>query len=136
MYRHRRAFFAFIVALLVLGCEAYQRARQVKTIANMQTVAAIIEALQNRDPVLNAQQMRSAILRVNGGRDAWGTSIAYRLRVANGRSSYILVSAGSDRTFDVPDIGAYFLMPVHYSKRDSARDLVVRDGDEITLAGK
>jgi hypothetical protein len=125
------------MVLLLAGCGFYQRHQQIKTIVTLRAIATYVgDALERQNGHITESDVRRAINSVHAGRDAWGTQIAFRLRMIHDRSSYVLVSAGSDRSFDVPDLNVYFQMKTHDTKTDSRRDLVVRDGELITLAGK
>jgi len=126
------------LSLIVLtACGLYERHQQIKTVVTMRAIAMYVDdAIEHGKGSTTEAAMRTAIAAVDHGTDAWGTPIAFRINTMNGRTSYVLVSAGSDRSFDVRDLTVYFRMKVHDAKSDPRRDLVVRDGELITLAGK
>jgi len=72
---------------------------------------------------------------VQGGRDRWNHKFIYSSRQVGGSFSYVLISPGSDGRLEFPDL-AYFTMPETVTHDDPARDIVFRDGQRITLAGK
>jgi hypothetical protein len=123
--------------MVLTACGLYDRHQQIRTIVTMRAIATYLgDAIDSGKGSITEAAMRRTIDSVEHGKDAWGTPFAFRLNRINGRTSYVLVSAGSDGSFDVPDIGDYFRMAVHDTKSDPRRDLVIRDGELITLAGK
>lgn len=73
---------------------------------------------------------------VQGGRDRWNDKFIYSSRQVGGSFSYVLVSPGSDRRLESQDPGVYFAMPESEIHGNPARDIVFRDGNPVTLAGK
>ena len=127
-----------LLALALVGCgfyDAYQRAKQVRTYADLQTLARRIDQVFAEHP-LSSAEIEGILQEVNDGRDAWGNRFIFRSRVVRGKSSYLLISLGSDGRLDVEDASAYFSAPMSRVHGHSGRDLVFRDGQAVTLAGK
>jgi len=82
----------------------------------------------------NAATLSRAISGVYGGRDAWGNPIAVYMRPQP--QSYVLVSFGSDGRPDTTSTAEYFTMAKSDIVRQTARDIVFRDGKVITFGGK
>jgi len=122
--------------MLLMACGPYNQYQQTKTIANMRAITTRIDELRSRKGVLTENDVRSEVIRVGGGTDAWGTKLTYAIRRSANGDSYLLISAGSDRKFDVADPGVYFETEPREVWTDPARDLVFRNGELITLAGK
>lgn len=74
---------ALALLLLTGSCSRQlNRTRQVRTVADMQTIVAKIEALRGRSPVAlgDAATVRRLIASVASGRDAWGNEFQYSAR--------------------------------------------------------
>ncbi len=81
------------------------------------------------------QSIERAISAVVGGHDAWGRPVRVYVDESRGAFRYVLVSYGSDGT---PDMGArdYFQVPPSDVREQPRKDLIFRDGEMITFAGK
>jgi hypothetical protein len=123
------------LVLLTMSCRAHEQYHQIQTIANMRAITTSIDDLRDKGQPVNENDVREAIARVGNGRDAWGTPLAFRVR-SKKPLSYVLVSAGSDRKFELSDLNGYFAINVRDVRSDPRHDLVFKDGDLITLAGK
>lgn len=126
------AAFSLLLSL-AFSCKAYTKMRSVKTVASMQTVAAKIEQAHMRAGKINSHDLEAAVRAVNRGRDAWGTPLVYRLMPNN---DYILVSAGPNRRLDVNDVNEYVKRTPLDSRWRTVDDIVFRNGQQITKAGK
>ena len=82
----------------------------------------------------NAATLKRAISGVYGGRDAWGNPVAVYTKTQP--ASYVLVSFGSDGRPDTTTTAEYFTMAEDDIQRQTARDIVFRDGKVITFGGK
>jgi hypothetical protein len=121
---------------LLAGCAKLDRIKQVRTVADMQTIASKISAQGPSGRLLNDQEAIHALIRsVADGRDAWGNEYLYFTRASATGESYVLVSLGSDgkREYE-PD--TYFSLRETAIHGDAKRDIVFRDGHLVTLAGK
>lgn len=123
---------------LVVSCSKLDRVRQARTFADMQTIAGDIEALREREPgslgdPARIQRLISARAR---GRDAWHHEYLFLTRDTATGLSYVLVSMGSDGKSDVADPREYFSMPEQVIHDQPWRDIVFRDGQPVTRAGK
>jgi hypothetical protein len=130
--------FLLLLAFTLVDCgfyDAYQRAKQVRTFADLQTLARRFDQVL-AEHSLSSTEAESILQEVNDGRDAWGNPFIFRSKAARGKLSYLLISLGSDRRLDVKDADAYFTESMRRVHGDSRRDLVFRDGQAITLAGK
>jgi hypothetical protein len=112
--------------------------RQVRTVADMQTIVAGIEALRAQS--LSERQLpiavRREVLSVAKGQDAWHHDLVYLIRRKGSEFSYVLVSMGSDGKMDMAGSDVYFTMPEHMARAEPWEDIVFRDGHMITRAGK
>jgi hypothetical protein len=130
--------FLILLALTLVDCgfyDSYQRAKQVRTYADLQTLARRIDQVL-AEHSLSSAEAEGILQEVNDGRDAWGNRFIFRSKAVRGKFSYLLISLGSDRRLDVEDEGAYFTAPVSRVHGESEQDLVFRDGQAVTLAGK
>jgi hypothetical protein len=78
------------------------QAKEDLTRVNMQTLQKIIESYiaSEGQPPKSLQELRTANLLMGNILDSWGKSIRYE-RLSN--SSFRLISAGKDKTFDTED---------------------------------
>ena len=124
------------IGSLLVACRPYEQYRQTQTIANMQAIINLIDDATRAHRVPSKAVIDSCIHSVADGKDAWGNDFLIYFRTANGQWSYVLISRGSDGRLDSPNPAAYFAMTPHEVWSDPTRDIVVRDGDFITRAGK
>lgn len=127
-----------LLTLLLGACSAYDRIRQMRTFADMQTIVYQLEELRSRDARALADPVRvhDVLSRVAAGRDAWGTELIYYRKIAGKNISYVLVSLGSDRKPDAVNPEGYFSMSERIIHDEPWRDIVFRNGQPITRAGK
>lgn len=134
-----RHFPSFLLwALALTGCgfyDAYQRAKQIRTFTDLQTIARRIDQSIAEHSVSSAEA-EGILKEVNHGRDAWGNPFIFKSTSIRSKFSYLVISLGSDSQLDVRDSDAYFTVPKCRVHGKSQRDLVFRDGEAITLAGK
>ncbi len=129
-----------LLALLVSNCgafEAYSRAKQLRTFADMQVICGRIE-MEGRQlgRALSASELRTAVHAVNEGLDAWGNSFELEVRESRGTTDFVLVSRGSDGVLEHSSLADYFLLEARDIHGDSAADIVFRNGEAVTHAGK
>jgi hypothetical protein len=138
LIKMRHGLILLLLASLLIACGRLERIKQVRTVADMQTIVAKIEALRERAPsaISDTAQTRSLISSVAGGRDAWGNELLCFTKATATGVSYVLVSMGSDGKSDVADPQDYFTMPERTIHDEPWRDIVFRDGLTITRAGK
>ncbi len=77
----------------------------------------------------------SLVRSVNGGRDAWGHRFIFMSNNDHKNFAYVVVSTGSDGQLDMKK-GDYFTMKPVNVKGAWAKDIVFRNGEAVTLAGK
>lgn len=131
-----RMAFLGLATILCVSCSDYQRARQVRTFTDMQTIVVSIERMRSPQGELPAKaDILLEVSKVEQGRDAWGVELLLATRVGESTSSYVLVSFGSDGKPDMSE-DEYFNLERQYSIDDTRQDIVFRDGRPITLAGK
>jgi hypothetical protein len=126
-------------SLLMVSCSTdLDRIRQVRTVADMQTIAAKIEAVREKAPesLGGSSEVLHLISRVAGGRDAWGRELLFISKPAGRGFSYVLVSMGSDGKSDVAQPQDYFSMPEQIIHGAPWKDIVFREGHAVTRAGK
>jgi len=128
------------LALVLAACsvrDAYVRAKQVRTYADMQTIVSKIEQLRSSTAApLKEPQVQAILDSVAHGRDAWGHRFVFRSKPSRGGFSYILVSYGSDGKPDVSKPEEYFTLPESRIQGDGCKDIVFRDGMPVANAGK
>lgn len=124
------------LALLVLGCPAYDtyhRAKQIRTFTTLQEIAGAIEQRRNSDTPLDPQREVEAY----GGVDAWGNDIISVTKDGRGhRVSYVLISPGRDGVLDLDSLEDYFEVQPGSVAGDWDGDVVFRNGDPVWNAGK
>ena len=125
-----------IVAIVAAGSfavwHAVQRSRQVQSYVLLEMMGHAIERVPARERT--AETLYRAVGGVYGGRDAWGNPVAVHTK--SQPESYVLVSFGSDGRPDTTSTAAYFGMVESDIRRQTAHDIVLRDGKAITFAGK
>jgi Tfp pilus assembly protein PilE len=125
-----------IVAVVVVGAagvwRVVQRSRQVQSHALLQSMRDAVERVPASER--KAATLNRAISGVYGGRDAWGNAVAVYTQTQP--ASYVLVSFGSDGRPDTTSTAEYFTMAEGNIQRQTARDIVFRDGKVITFGGK
>lgn len=125
-----------IVAIVAVGAAAIwrgvQRSRQIQSYALLQSMRHAVERVPASER--NAETLKRAISGVYGGRDAWGNAVAVYTKTQP--ASYVLVSFGSDGRPDTTSTAEYFTMAEGNIQRQTARDIVFRDGKVITFGGK
>src|SRR6266540_495386 len=93
----KRIGTAVVVAMVVIsGCRVYNAAKQVRTVADMQGICALIEAEKEQHRPIDEAKIRMLVAKVAGGRDGWGNQILVATRGTAEGLSYVLVSKGSD----------------------------------------
>jgi hypothetical protein len=77
-----------------------------------------------------------SLLRDRGlDRDAWGREWIIVRNAEGNLPRFLIISAGADGKLDVPRAEDYFSTPVSDIHREPDRDIVIRDGAMVTLAG-
>jgi hypothetical protein len=125
-----------MVLISLAGCRAYNGAKQVRTIADMQSMCARIEDDKKRDRAIDDAKIKILVGQVASGRDGWGHSIFVATRDAPTGRRYLLVSMGSDGRLDVNEPARYFDQAPADVREDATRDIVFIDGTQVTNAGK
>jgi hypothetical protein len=104
----------------------------------MQVVVAKIEILREKDPHIidNDPRIRKLISETAQGKDAWHHKYLFFTRPGGSARSYVLISLGSDDRADFSNPEEYFTLPESFTHDKPWRDIVFRDGQAITHAGK
>lgn len=128
------------LVLVTTACNPFAasgRAKQFRTFADLQVMAARLdEAISKSAGRLDANEASRIVASINGGRDAWGSQVIVHVESRDERVVYVLVSCGSDRKLDLPKVQDYFFMAPHDIHGQGEKDIVFRDGEPITRAGK
>jgi hypothetical protein len=135
----RRKIAAFLLtAPFIVSCSKIDRARQVRTFTDMQTITGEIEALREREPgsLGDPSRIRRLVSATAGGRDAWHHKYLFLTKPTRTGLSYVLVSMGSDGKSDVTDPSEYLALSERIIHDEPWRDIVFRDGQPVTRAGK
>lgn len=134
----RGSAVAIAVATLVVagGCRVYSRAKQVRTVANMQGMSVLIERNKDEHRPIDERTIRTLVTKVGDGRDAWGNQILVATRETPTGGRYLLVSTGSDGQLNVDTPARYFDQAPADVREDATRDIVFIDGKDVTHGGK
>ena len=125
--------------LLLLACDdidALRRERQIKTYWALTRAGIELTAL-SRSQSLTTTMVKEAVGRhLSGRKDFWGNQILILTKTTDANvESYVLVSLGSDGRQDRTE-DEYFYVQPHSVRASLKLDLIVRDGEPISLAGK
>jgi hypothetical protein len=136
--RWNRVVAGFVLVVLVRfgGCHVYDGAKQVRTVADMQSMCARIEGDKRKDRPITEARIKMLVGQVAGGQDGWGNHILVATRDTPKGSRYLLVSMGSDGKLDVSAPARYFDQAPADVLEDATRDIVFIDGSQVTNAGK
>jgi hypothetical protein len=127
------------VASSVCGCfmvDFLERARQLRTYANMQIIAGGLENLRQSGEKVDDIKLAECLKSVADGKDEWGRPFLFHRRLAGKSFSYVLVSLGRDGTLDTGRLDDYFDVPETRIHGQVSKDIVFRDGASVTKAGK
>jgi hypothetical protein len=136
----RRRWVGIVLVVGVISAAAFaaiqpavERGKQIQSYAVLQQMGHVVSRLPVNERTRDS--IERAISTVVGGRDAWGNPVHVYIDESGSALRYVLVSDGSDGR---PDIAAsdYFRMLPGDVRRQTKRDLVFRDGEMITFAGK
>ena|SRR5258708_262098 len=132
----RRVIALTVILLLIAGCKFYNAGKQVRTVATMQGICALIEQKKDEHRSIDEVGIRMLAKQVAGGRDGWGNEILVATRNTPHGLSYLLISMGSDGQLDVSTPRLYFAKTPADVRIDTTRDIVFVDGKQVTNAGK
>lgn len=134
----RRSVFLVLLLTFIVSCSKLDRLKQERTFADMQTIVGEIEALRVKESLLvsDTSRIRRLISGTAQGRDAWQHKYLFFTKAKAGGLSYVLVSTGSDGKQDFIDTKGYFALPERVMHGEAWRDIVFRDGQPVTRAGK
>lgn len=127
----KRVIFILGLASLLLGGyvanNMLTQMREVRTLANLQLLAANIEGDEERSV---AKSFEAQVVRFfENGKDPWGQEIILHSNSDNPSSEYLLLSKGSDRAWDVAAPSEY----LHLAPQTTASN---RRGQDIVLKGR
>lgn len=122
-----------IAVVFVVVRDALQQMRQVQSYAVLQTMRDVVERIP--PDARSSDALRGALQNVAHGRDAWGNLVQVFVK-KTGKVSYVLVSYGADGLSNVRRTAEYFAMESTDIRDDVRKDIVVRDGELVTFAGK
>lgn len=140
LIRHILAGLAAVTLCAVLvvawGTLSFARAgRQVFTFANMRIIAERLDqAIQAG--AHSRSELLPIVRSVNKGKDGWGRDFILELRASSLGVEYVLISTGSDGRLDLPTTADYFSLTESDVDGQYRRDIVFRNGQPVTLAGK
>ena len=83
---------------------------------------------------LKQSAMEALVRETYDGKDAWGNDLLLELR--DEPPGFLLISLGSDAELDVSTPSAYFALEAQDVHDSTEADLVFRDGEAVTYAGK
>ena len=113
------------------------RGRQVRTFVSLKIISSKIDKyLSDHKGYIPNKEAYKIISSVMNGRDAWGSHILYRSIKGASKFSYIIISLGSDKKLDVNNINDYFKLRKVDISGNGSHDIVFRNGEAITNAGK
>lgn len=129
--------FCVMAAIFGSACQEYERIRQVRTYADLQTIVARVEAVRSADDETPLESHIASVAKsVADGRDAWGEPFIWQVKETGGGWSYIVGSYGSDSKPDVDNPEKYFDIESEDIGGEAERDIIFRDGEPVTRAGK
>lgn len=137
----RSSYFVWslIVAITLVACDdldALRREKQIKTYWGLTRAGLQLTELSRSRSLTPALIEESVARNLPDKKDFWGNQVLIVTKITAGHiDTYVLVSFGSDGLQDVAQ-EEYFKMPPHSVRRSLTQDLVVRDGEPISLAGK
>jgi len=120
-----------ILTALVFGCESRY---QLRAFADLQLISRAVEKEKAEDNRVSRESVEGAIRTVVGqnGRDIWGNQIIYLVR----EQDWVLISPGADGQLDFETTDMYFSMTPEDIRGKPDRDIVFRNGRQLTYAGK
>lgn len=137
----RRTSMVFLAAMVLVSSacddiDALRREKQIKTYWRLTRAGLEIQELSRTQP-LTAKSIGDVVTKhFSNNRDLWGNPIVVITKGTETRvDSYVLVSFGSDGQPDLEE-DQYFEVKPHSVRRSASMDLIVRDGEPISLAGK
>jgi hypothetical protein len=146
MFKRRFGTLVLPAGILLLvgagtGCffvDAYQRAKQLRTYTNMQSICGNIrESRLEHGGTIDDATIEEILQSEAGGFDEWGHRLAYNSRRSEaGAVSYLLVSYGSDGKLDIEKIDGYYWAQPGSVVGHPERDIVFKDDVPLRGAGK
>lgn len=105
-----RFFAVSFACALAVSCSWLDQGRQVRTVANMQTISSGLESLRALQPDLLSDRGKvlGVIRSVASGRDAWGNEYLYYYKMSTAGPSYVLISMGKDGRAEYKSPELYF----------------------------
>lgn len=117
------------LAILVLsGCQIQQERRESHTLANLQALAARLQDVAENRTSVEKKDFDSVVQEYfENGKDPWGNPIVFVSSLEGGKTTFLLISTGSDGALDVANEREYFEVdePISSLKEDG-RDIVMR----------
>jgi hypothetical protein len=135
----KHALFYLCVAILLEGCfvrNFLDRAKQLRTYANMQAIVGRIEEARATGGEISDKQIAEILRSKANGRDEWGRLLIYGSRRGSDGFSYIVASLGRDGRLDVPKLENYYTSTLEYIDGKPDRDIVFVNGSPLKNAGK
>lgn len=132
MTSSRHFLFALILlAGLSFACDSR---RQLRTFTDLQGASRAVKMEISEGQRVTPETIGSEIQTWlnEDGHDVWGNEIIYSVR----GDEWVIISPGADRELDFENIDAYFLMAPEDIRGEPDRDIVFRNGEHVTYAGK
>jgi hypothetical protein len=143
MLRPRRSCFVLLLLVsgsMLVSCDeidALRREKQIKTYWALTRAGIELTELSRNRPLTPAMLEATVRRHLSDKRDFWGNQVLILTKRTDAHvASYVLVSFGSDGRLDHDQQEEYFKLQPHSVRTSMALDVIVRDGQPISLAGK
>lgn len=134
-YSARTVLLSCLLALT--ACGFFDSGRQLRTFADMQIVAQEIQEYAEEHSLCPSETSANEIInRITDGLDAWDRPLFFEARQTADQCDWVLVSSGSDGVLEHPDLASYFDAAHEAIHNEPRRDIVFRNGEAVTEAGK
>lgn len=117
-----------LVVLILTGCDG---GRQVRTYADLQGIVSLVVSKSSEQSISEEVVMESIRSVSEDGLDTWGNPYVVFIRGQH----WVVLSTGSDGALDFEREAAYFELEPEDIRGEPHRDIVFRDGKNITYGG-
>lgn len=128
--RRSISFCLFFTLLTLLGCNVDRQRREINTLANLQSLAYALDDEAGGEGAVRSQHFKLFVETFfRGGKDLWGNPIIFISASDSNKSTFLLISMGSDGQLDVAD-------PLMYYDIDEPLRSPDQGGNDIVIRGK
>lgn len=112
------------------------RGKQLATWVNMKSSSAYIDEYIEKKGAIEKGEEEKLFNELSYKIDEWNNKLILLCKWDNGNFHYVLISKGSNGKLDLENMNDYFILPSIAIHDMPAHDIVIRDGNYITDAGK